>query len=307
MKNKFLERLKAIAKKILYFNLRYYLEYRFGIKTQPSDVENYLSVVAIVKNEASYIEEWLEYHLLVGIEKFYIYDNGSTDNLKEVLAPYIDSKIVEYYYYPGTKKQVPAYNASLKKVRKKSFWVALIDIDEFIVPISTQTITEFLRDFENKPGVEINWVVYGSSGEKCRNEGLVIERFRRHSNYNFIKNRHVKTIFNAKGGVCLLEAHNAKYFGKSRSVNIHNEINDTYFLNREPLHDLIRINHYFSKSEEEYLQIKLARGAVDVGKKSNKTMKDFHEHDKNDIEDDIMDKYVTKVKENLKKRRYFDQ
>ena len=45
----------------------------------------FLSVVAIAKNEAPYIKEWIEYHKLVGVERFYFYDNGSTDNTREVL------------------------------------------------------------------------------------------------------------------------------------------------------------------------------------------------------------------------------
>lgn len=57
----------------------------------------YLSVVLIVKNASRYIEEWINYHRIVGVEKFYIYDNESNDNLKEVLKPYIKSGIVEYF------------------------------------------------------------------------------------------------------------------------------------------------------------------------------------------------------------------
>ncbi|GMO23401.1 MAG: hypothetical protein Ta2B_02600 [Termitinemataceae bacterium] len=44
--------------------------------------ERELSIVAIVKNEASYIKEWIEYHRLVGVDRFYIYDDNSTDNLR---------------------------------------------------------------------------------------------------------------------------------------------------------------------------------------------------------------------------------
>ena len=50
----------------------------------------YLSLCAIVKNEAPYLPEWIEFYKLVGVEKFYIYDNDSTDNTKEVLKPYIE-------------------------------------------------------------------------------------------------------------------------------------------------------------------------------------------------------------------------
>lgn len=54
-----------------------------------------LSIMAIVKNE-KYIQEWIEYHLLVGVQHFYIYDNESTDGLKDRIQKYIDDGIVTY-------------------------------------------------------------------------------------------------------------------------------------------------------------------------------------------------------------------
>lgn len=32
-----------------------------------------LSIVAIIKNEGQYIEEWVRYHIVVGVQKFYLY------------------------------------------------------------------------------------------------------------------------------------------------------------------------------------------------------------------------------------------
>ena len=62
-----------------------------------------LAVVAILKNEAPYVKEWLDYHLLAGADHFFLYDNESPDNLKEVLQPYIDAGIVTYTFYPGQR------------------------------------------------------------------------------------------------------------------------------------------------------------------------------------------------------------
>ncbi len=36
-------------------------------------------IVCIVKDEADYLEEWLAYHVALGVDHFVIYDNGSTD------------------------------------------------------------------------------------------------------------------------------------------------------------------------------------------------------------------------------------
>ena len=57
-------------------------------------MKGYLSVCAIYKNEARYLAEWLEFHLLAGVEHFFLYDNNSTDDHREVLAPYLRAGVV---------------------------------------------------------------------------------------------------------------------------------------------------------------------------------------------------------------------
>ena len=34
-----------------------------------------LAIAAIMKNEGLYLKEWLDFHILVGVDKFYLYDN----------------------------------------------------------------------------------------------------------------------------------------------------------------------------------------------------------------------------------------
>ncbi len=55
-----------------------------------------------MKNEGAYIKERIEYHKIVGVERFYLYDNGSTDETKKVLEPYIKDGSVIYCYYIST-------------------------------------------------------------------------------------------------------------------------------------------------------------------------------------------------------------
>ena len=124
----------------------------------------YLAVCAIAKNEGPYFKEWIDWHLSKGVEKFYIYDNESTDCTKEVLAPYIESGIVDYTFFPGHRRQLAAYDDCLDRHRTDARWIAFIDLDEFIVPVQDRTIPEFLNRFEDFPAVVINWLLYGSGG-----------------------------------------------------------------------------------------------------------------------------------------------
>ena len=46
---------------------------------------DYLSLCLICKDENDYLAEWLDYHILMGVERFYIYDNESQVSLRETL------------------------------------------------------------------------------------------------------------------------------------------------------------------------------------------------------------------------------
>jgi hypothetical protein len=296
---KYIRFILSFIKKII---ISIYLYIRYNIKK--SSFPHYLSVVVIIKNEGQYIAEWLEYHLLVGVSKFYIYDNESEDNIKEILRPYIESGIVEYQYFPGIAKQLAAYKDVLKKARRETYWLAVVDCDEFIVPVSTQTIPEFLKEFEGCGGIEINWLMYGSSGKKTKEDGLVIERFKDHSSMDFEKNLYVKTILNPRFAIAI-HVHNSKYTINKYSVNSNKEKLKTHYLDRkEAVFDKIRVNHYYDKSYEEFL-VKRDKGRV--SQKSEETrihpINNFYIHDKNDIKNDpIMDKYIPLIYKNIEQR-----
>jgi Glycosyl transferase family 2 len=53
-----------------------------------------LTLATIVKNEVAILPEWIAFHLSVGFEHFYIYENGSTDGTVELLARYSEAGIV---------------------------------------------------------------------------------------------------------------------------------------------------------------------------------------------------------------------
>lgn len=248
--------------------------------TQP---RYYLAICAIAKNEGPYFKEWIEWHKKQGVEKFYIYDNESTDCTKEVLAPYVKSGLVEYNYFPGYKVQLSAYDNCFDRHRLDTRWIALIDLDEFIVPIKDGNIPEFLKRFEKFPAVEINWLVYGSNGEKKKKPGTMMERFKRHSHYEHILNRHVKSIVNPRRIFNMIGCHEAARISGHAADSHGNPIKKN-FREREPQHDVIRINHYAVRSYEEFME-KQAKGRAS-GRTKMLTQNYFLKFDLNDIEDD---------------------
>ena len=250
-----------------------------------------LAVVSIMKDEGSYIKEWLDYHLLAGVNHFFIYDNESEDNLKEILQPYIDAGIVTSIFYPGKARQMPAFNAAVRDFKFFCRYMAFIDADEFIFPVSKSTITEVLDEIllpnPNASGLGINWIFYGSNGhDKADLSRGVLDRFTaRDANIN----KQIKTIADPRKINFIWNPHSAVYLNNSHSVNEKGNTFEGPF-NKEKTADKISINHYHTKSWEEYC-LKRNRGDA-ASKISDKyDAKMFKGHDKNDVQDDGILKY----------------
>jgi hypothetical protein len=129
-----------------------------------------LAIVTQFKDEAPYLKEWIEYHRMVGVDHFFLYNNSSTDCWGEVLKPYIDEGLVEVFHWPSeTAEHLPrlleAYKHAIRRARGNTKWVALIDLDEFILPADEKTIVECLnKNFSDAAAVYVNWLVFGTSG-----------------------------------------------------------------------------------------------------------------------------------------------
>lgn len=183
---------------ILRYGLFNAIRLKREIKRNHTEPKFRLAVCAIAKNEGPYFKEWIEWHLAHGVDQFFIYDNESNDGTREILEPYIERGVVDYKYWPGYRMQLAAYDHCLEHHRFDSRWIAFIDLDEFIVPVKDATIPDFLKRFEAFPAVEINWLVYGSGGNKEKSNEDVMKRFRFHSLPDHYLNRHVKSIVNPR-------------------------------------------------------------------------------------------------------------
>lgn len=267
--------------------LRYGLTNAYRLRRQLRDDNSapghYLSVCAIAKDEGRYFKEWIEWHHSLGVEKFYIYDNESTDDTRAVLEPYIEAGVVDYKYWPGYRRQIAAYDDCMEKHRFDSRWIAFIDLDEFIVPLKDASIVEFLQRMESFAAVEINWLVYGSGGELHTGPEPVMQRFRHHAPPSHPLNRYVKSIVNPRKVYTMIGCHEATRIS-GYAVDAEGKPVTRHFRQREPLLDTIRINHYAVKSREEFVE-KQRRGRASGRRRSVKD-EYFTRYDLNDIKEE---------------------
>lgn len=281
-----------------------------------------LAVVAIVKDEAPYLKEWIDYHLAAGVDHFIIYDNESSDNTREVLMPYIKMHIVDYFAVPGPLAQMPSYNDAVRRFKFVCRYMAFIDLDEFIFPKTGQSIVEVVDEvLANEPkaaGLAINWQVFGSNDlENAELDKGVLERFTRRAPSDWFEpaeddklpvgNIHVKTIANPRYIRYIVNPHYAYYFGGKFAVNSNGE-RVTHWGNEPVLADKIVVNHYFTKSREEFRK-KLERGrtGVDAQEFADETVnwEIFDKNNRNDEFDDGILTYRKQRTENFKMPQTF--
>jgi hypothetical protein len=136
-----------------------------------------MAVVAIVKDEAEYLEEWLAYHIALGVDHFFIYDNGSTDGSAALLERYINHGYVTRIDWPLGGGQLAAYNHSLRMFGRTAEWLAYFDPDEYLVPLLDDDIPTFLARFPDAADVRVPRVEIGFSGHRHRPVGLTIDNY----------------------------------------------------------------------------------------------------------------------------------
>lgn len=224
----------------------------------------HLSVCMIFQDDAPYLKEWIEFHRLVGVEHFYLFNNNSTDFYLEVLKPYMIKGIVELIDWQQSsnnvqewdKVQIGAYNQGLRLALGKTKWLAVLDSDEFLFPIKYWTITEFLKPFEKLShigGVCVNWVMYGTSDvEKIPEKALLIETLVRS---NGLGDAHFKSIVRPERVSYMCSPHYCIYKeGICHCTPINSPVIPPFVMIED-----IRINHYWSRDKYYLNNVKIPR------------------------------------------------
>jgi hypothetical protein len=228
------------------------------------------------KNEASYLREWIEYHRLVGVERFYLYNHWSTDAYRHILEPYIRDGIAVLHQWRRWKAHPSAAMHCVRTYRDDAQWIAFIDADEFLVPRTAPNIPVLLDRFTDFPGLALHRITFGSSGHVTMPRGLVLENYFQCAPVTHHLNQLVKCVVNPREVVDTPSTHLFHYRNDASAVNE----------KREPVRgirpeqvtaDDLCIFHYFCKSREEG-ERKCARGHLDWTPR--RTMEQWEGHDR---------------------------
>lgn len=260
-----------------------------------------LGITTIQRDRAPWIKEWIAFHYLMGFRKFYFFAHNCKDNTDEILTglkKHFDIKIFKL----SSESNILAlkcFQASYDNFGAKIDWMAFIDGDEFLFPTTDTSMESALNKFSGKniSALGVYWSCFGSSGYKKEPSGLIIENYKYRANDSYPNNRHIKSIVRGgQSGVKVSGTHTfitpfGTYDENSRPI-----ING--FTDYEPTYNKLRINHYVCQSRSYYLNWKKNSGFIDCdGDRFRVRTEDWwKEHNKNDVFDNSMDKFIMPLK-----------
>ena len=134
-----------------------------------------VAVCAIVRNENRYLREWIEWHKGLGVEKFFIYDNGHGDdeNPRDVIGDDLQVVIVDWRDRDGNT-QCEAYDECYREHGSEFDWMGFIDIDEFVQ--SETPLPDVLSTLQADV-VALSWRMMTDNGLVHYDDRPVQERF----------------------------------------------------------------------------------------------------------------------------------
>ena len=137
-----------------------------------------IAICGIFKNESTFLKEWIEYHEMIGVEHFYLYNNNSDDDYASVLQPYIDRGLVTLTDWPYDQAQMKAYKHFYETYRHETQWISYLDIDEFFCPRYKENLCDWIKSKDKYPVLLIYWRMFGTSGKLYHSENdLVLEQY----------------------------------------------------------------------------------------------------------------------------------
>lgn len=266
-----------------------------------------VAICAIAKNEASYIEEWIFYHKLIGFDDVFVYDNISDDGTSELLAAMHYSSDITRVHWPRVHDVPPqrhAYNHFLECHARAYDYILICDIDEFLY-VEFSNVKEFIAQAEkrvtNLGAIAIPWLMYGPNGKLAKEPGLVIERF----NASKSKvNSEVKSLFNPSKafnmrthicdlieGVYLDNSFEVAKWGDRRPIDL-----------KSPAKNQAVICHFYTKSKEEWMLRRAGRKA-DRAHAEFRDLNEFEKFNNAITPSNLLTSYVSDVEKSVKEAR----
>ena len=242
-------------------------------------------VCALAKNEHLYINEWVKHYVNLGVDKIYIYDND--DKTSPFVGGYINQKyankviIKDIRGMRGTYMQHNIYTGFYRKYHNTFDYCLFCDIDEFLVGIDN--IKTWLSS-KNALQIRIKWRLFGDDGVIKRDTRIPVMDFFHEvvtesltndlKRKNNLENQGKFILRGGMQGVWI----NSCHFGSFDRTNTKiipsilpsgKKCNSKTVIEEDYSEETIYLNHYMTKTLDEFINQKLNRNDAVFNKSLN--------------------------------------
>lgn len=237
-------------------------------------------ICAIVRTENRYLPDWISYHLALGFDHIFLYDNAFNDeeHVEECLCrcEQYRGRVTVFPAYNLQGYQVGAYTEFYHNHQKEFDYVAFIDVDEYITfdvhskfdENKENSISSFIKHLGRPDAISLNWMTFGDNGLLFDDGSPDYERFKRPLPFRYSKenmwgkqpfNGHVKTIYRSALNIICIKPHCSEgdyhlINAIGREIEINPIQKDLTFTN-------CYVRHFITRTINEYINTKIKRGS----------------------------------------------
>lgn len=228
-------------------------------------------ICAIAKNEHLYINDWVKYHINLGFDHIYVFDNDDLN--AQFMGDFIDKDLVDKISFidvRGMHKQwfqQECYNKFYQENKDNFAWCAFIDIDEYIVLQDWKSIKEMLSDnlFKSVLSIKLHWHMFGDENTIKRDLSIPVNEFFKTIIWDENKKLWWQGKQITKGGLIGAEIHNHNCFIDNKIIG-QVTADGLPCVEENEARDLsgnvsvkAYLNHYMTKTLDEFLNQKMGR------------------------------------------------
>ncbi len=238
--------------------------------------EKAILLVACFRNDGPYIIEWIAHHKALGFENICLFSNDNEDGSDLLLQALADEGVITFVRNTcgadcHPQRKAFGYVLEMMPLAQSFEWVAFLDSDELLILREKYkcNVNELIAQAETRyPGerpaaICMNWKFFSGLDARFRNAPLV-DRFPLQKS-----SQNSKSIIRRSNACSMFHLHIPIPKKWGFFVDSDLEKYTPYELNKAATHNYSggQVNHYWSKSFEEFL-VKKARGESLVGSKT---------------------------------------
>lgn len=221
-----------------------------------------VAIALFIKNEQQDIASWISWHIALGIDKLFIFDDHSTDGTYEIIKATTNIYNIELHQTQPHEipyffdRQRDAYFKACKMAEEQGFeWIAFLDGDEYVSLEADQTIQDYLCKFNDFNGIALNWKIYGSSKRVFKTKLPTYEAFTHHCSPDLSDCTLIKSFIRPSAYTYhYTDPHHFHLNDEKYADALGNAFEWTGNATKQILWQGAHINHYICRSMEHYIQ-----------------------------------------------------